>query len=61
MSLYIAVQNDKPIPVGALTNDVTVIQLAQQWADYSKKPVSVLKVTSVFVDLHTIVLPKEEV
>lgn len=57
MPLFIAVQSDKPIPVGASQDEMKVLKGAQDWANYSRKDVNVLKVEGPFVDLHFIVLP----
>lgn len=58
MATYIAIQGDKPIPVGASEDLIKVMTGAEEWANYSHKTVAVLKIEGPFVDLHQYVFPK---
>ena len=58
---YIAVSNDQPIPCGANSDYMKVMNAAQEWADYSRRRVSVIKVTDGWMaDLDSIILPQDK-
>ena len=57
---YIAVSNDQPIPRGANSDYMKVMNAAQEWADYSRRRVSVIKITDGWMaDVDSILLPQE--
>lgn len=59
MRIYIAIQNDKPIPVGASSDIQKVAIGAQDWANYSHHRVSILKIDGPFVDLELYINPEK--
>lgn len=58
--MFVAVQNDNPIPRGVSADYLTIVGAAEEWANYSKRRVHVLEIQGCFIDLKLIVLPKGE-
>lgn len=59
MRLYVAIQNDQPIDILANNDFSVVCKKAQEWADYSKRPVHVLEVAPGLNNLKVIILPNK--
>lgn len=59
-SIFIAVQDSNPIPCGAKSDEALVCAHAQDWANYSKRNVHVLRISGPFVDVAHIVMPKDQ-